>query len=306
MPSGKSYLNFIYINVAFLLYICGVFYYSQVAEIKANWANVRCNPIYMPFADDITSNFTYCIQSMQSNYMGYMLEPLTYLTGSMGSLLGNFMEEINLVRAMFDKVRTFISAIIQSVFGVFLNLVIEFQKITIGIMDLIGKTVGIMTALMYTLDGSIKTMNSAWNGPMGQSVIVLSKCFHPSTQLALHNGKHKLVQIKDIKAGDILHDGNKVIATMIIDNNKNSDSDTVEPLLVIPKAGENNSDIYVTGSHYVYEDTTKKYVQVKHYKKALKQDNVKSDYYVCLITENHTIQIGDVLFWDWEDYLLSK
>jgi hypothetical protein len=258
----------------------------------------------MPFADDITSNFTYCIQSMQSNYMGYMLEPLTYLTGSMGSLLGNFMEEINLVRAMFDKVRTFISAIIQSVFGVFLNLVIEFQKITIGIMDLIGKTVGIMTALMYTLDGSIKTMNSAWDGPNGQLVRVLGKCFHPSTQIALHNSKHKLVQMKDIKVGDILQDGNKVIATMIIDNSQ--DGNNTEPLFLIPKAGENKSDIYVTGSHYVYDDDAKKYIQVKHYKKALKQDDIKSDSYVCLITENHTIQIGEVLFWDWEDYLLSK
>lgn len=37
MPSGKNWMNFIYINLAFVLYIAGVFYYGQIAQIKANW-----------------------------------------------------------------------------------------------------------------------------------------------------------------------------------------------------------------------------------------------------------------------------
>ena len=70
MPSGKNWVNFVYINLAFALYIAGVFYYSQVAEIKANWPLYRCNPMYMPLADNMEENFTYCIQSMQTNFMG--------------------------------------------------------------------------------------------------------------------------------------------------------------------------------------------------------------------------------------------
>jgi hypothetical protein len=304
MPSGKSYFNFIYINLAFILYIAIVFYYTQISVIKANWADYRCNPIYMPLADDIQSNFIYCIQTMQSSYMGYILEPLTFITSSIGSLLSEFVSEINLVRAMFNKVRTFISTIIQTVFGVFLNLIIEFQKITISMIDLIGKTVGIMTTLMYTLDGSIKTMQSAYNGPIGQTVISLGKCFHPLTKLKLNNTS--LINIENIKAGDVLYDGtekgNRVMATMIIDNNLNH---TYEKLLVIPNAGENETDIYVTGSHYVYDDNSKKYIQVKNYSKAIIQDKIKSNWYVCLITENHTIKIGKMIFWDWEDYRLN-
>jgi len=73
MPSGKDWVNFFYVNLAFALYIGGVFYYSQVTQIKANWPLYRCNPIYMPLADDIESNFVYCIQSMQGNFMGYLL-----------------------------------------------------------------------------------------------------------------------------------------------------------------------------------------------------------------------------------------
>jgi hypothetical protein len=51
-----------------------------------------------------------------------------------------------------------------------MNTLIEFQKITMGIKDLMGKTVGIITTLLYVVDGSMKTMQSGWNGPPGQLV----------------------------------------------------------------------------------------------------------------------------------------
>jgi hypothetical protein len=49
-------------------------------------------------------------------------------------------------------------------------MLIEFQKITMGIKDLMGKTVGIITTLLYVVDGSMMTMQSGWNGPPGQLV----------------------------------------------------------------------------------------------------------------------------------------
>ena len=61
MPSGKNWFNFLYINLAFAIYAAVVFYYGQVSEIKSKWPLYRFNPIYMPLADDIQSNFIYCI-----------------------------------------------------------------------------------------------------------------------------------------------------------------------------------------------------------------------------------------------------
>ena len=89
MPSGKNWTNFIYVNLAFAIYVAGVFYYSQLAAIKANWPLYRCNPMYMPLADDVETNFVYCIQNMQSDFMGYLLQPLTFVTSSISSTLGN-------------------------------------------------------------------------------------------------------------------------------------------------------------------------------------------------------------------------
>ena len=297
MPSGKNWVNFVYVNLAFALYIAGVFYYNQVAEIKANWPLYRCNPLYMPLATDVPNNFIYCIQNMQINFMGYLLEPLTFLTSSINFILSDFLDAINMVRAMFSKIRGFITSIIQSVFGVFLNLVIEFQKITIGIKDLIGKTIGIMTTLMYVIDGSVLTMKSAWNGPPGQLVQALGKCFYPHTIVKLQNGVTK--EMKDIDLGDILENGAVVESVLKIDNKKEQ-----TPLYVIYKGGVNKENIYVTGSHLVFDKNNNKYVKVCEYSKAVKSI-VETDWFSCLITSNHTIPIGSELFWDWEDHFVK-
>jgi hypothetical protein len=298
MPSGKNWLNFLYVNLAFAIYIAGVFYYSQVAEIKANWPLYRCNPMYMPLADNLEENFTYCVQSMQTNYMGYLLQPITFVTNSLGTMLGSFMDEINSIRAMFNKIRTFFSNIIQSVFGVFLNLVIEFQRITIGIKDLIGKTIGIMVSFMYILDGSIKTMNSTWNGPPGQMVRALGKCFHPNTNVTLKDGSVKYM--KDIDLGDVLEDGSIVESVLRIDNKRER-----VPLYVIPNAGVRGEDIYVTGSHLVFDNAIHKFINVEYYSKSELSDE-KTDWFSCLITNTHKIPIGDEVFWDWEDHYVKN
>lgn len=298
MPSGKNWVNFLYVNLAFAIYIAGVFYYNQVSQIKSNWPLYRCNPMYMFLADNVEENFVYCIQSMQTNFMGYLLEPLTYITGTLGTMMGGFMGDIQNIRAMFNKIRTFFSSIIQSIFGVFLNLVIEFQRITIGIKDLIGKTIGIMVSLMYMLDGSIKTMNSTWNGPPGQLVRALGKCFHPDTIIRLQNGDIKLM--RDIKLGEILEDGSYVESVLSIDNKKNP-----VPFYKISGSGVNNGNIYVTGSHLVYDSKTKTFIKVENYSKAEIEDTIKSDYFSCLITSNHKIKIGNETFWDWEDHFIK-
>ena len=297
MPSGKNWINFIYINLAFVLYIAGVFYYSQILEIKANWPLYRCNPMYMPLADNINENFIFCIQSMQTDYMGYLLQPITFITNSITSMLSVFLDSIQNIRAMFNKIRTFITSIVQSIFGVFLNLIIEFQRITIGIKDLIGKTIGIMVSLMYTMDGSIKTMHSVWNGPPGQLVKALGKCFYPNTTIMLKDGSSKFM--KDLDLGDILSDGSIVETVMKIDNKKEP-----VPFYVIKNAGVNNEDIYVTGSHLVFDKTQNKFIKTENYSKAEKTD-FKTDWFSCLITSNHKIPIGNEIFWDWEDHFVK-
>ena len=296
MPTGKNWVNFIYVNIGFALYVAATYYLSSIKDIKDNWPLYRCNPLYMPLSDDISSDFTYCIQNVTSSLMGFLLQPLTFITSSLASLGGDLSNQINSIRQMTDKVRNMFSSIIQSVFGVFLNLVIEFQKIIIGIKDLMGKTIGIVVSMMFIMDGSLKTMNSAWNGPSGQLVKALGKCFYPETKIKLKNGN--IIAIKDINLGDILENDTVVYSTMKIDNKNNKEQ------LYCIKNGVSNENIYVTGSHLVFDTDTKKFIKVSEYSKATKT-NIQTEWFSCLITSNHTIKIGNEIFWDWEDHFIK-
>jgi len=295
MPKGIDWINFLYVNIAFIAQVFAMYWFISVSDIKKNWPNYRCNPIFMPLADNIEENFVYCVQNMQSNYMGYLLQPITYILNSLTSLGGDFSSSLNYTRTMISNIRSFITTITQNVFGVFLNLVIEFQKITISIKDLVGKIIGAMVALMYLIDGSVKTMQSTWNGPPGQMVKAIGgMCFYPETKVKLKDGT--VVNMKDLNLGDILENGSRVDVIMKL---KNIYSENLY------KIKNNFGNIYVTGSHMIYSEKDKKYIEVKNHSDAIEQKEIKSDWFSCLITDDHKIKIGDYTFWDWEDDILK-
>ena len=115
MPTGKNWFFFVFTQSIFILQIAAIYYFVSMKNIQDNWPLYRCNPMYMPFSNDIQKDFVYCVQNMQGNFMGYLLQPLTYVTTLLSSLGGDFMKAINDVRHMVDKIRNFISNIVQSI-----------------------------------------------------------------------------------------------------------------------------------------------------------------------------------------------
>jgi uncharacterized protein YvpB len=229
------------------------------------------------------------------NMMGYLLQPLNYMVSSLTSIGTEFNENINNIRGIVGNVRGYFSDIIQNVFGVFLNLVVEFQKMIISIKDLVGKMIGIVVTIMYVLDGSIKTMKSAWAGPSGQLVKAIGSCFHPDTKIKLKNGE--IYKMQDLPLGSELEDGAKVFSVLKI---ANFDKENLYKI----KGGVEGEDIYVTGKHFIKE--TREWIQVKDCAYADIQEEIKSDWFSCLITTNRKIKIGEHIFWDWEDDELTK
>jgi len=296
MPSGKSWFYFVFVNLGFFAYVMGCFYITSIQEIKDNWPKYRCNPMYMPLSDDINTDFTYCVQNIQSGFMGHLLAPLTFITSSLSNMIGSSFDQINGVRAMFNKLRGFFSNIFQTIFGVFFNLIIEFMRIIIGIKDLFGKTIGILATFMYVMEGSILTIQSMWNGPSGQLVKALGKCFHPDTKVRLESGGIKCM--KDVELGDVLENGSIVEAVMRIDNIRNP-----VPFYELPNMGIGGETIYLTGSHSIYDTSLKQFVKIQDYKHAVKTDEV-AEWFSCLITNDHKIGISGMVYWDWEDQLL--
>jgi hypothetical protein len=140
----------------------------------------------------------------------------------------------------------------------------------------------------------MKTGQSFYNGPLVATMKVIGACFHPETKIKLKNGS--VVCMKDVKPGDVLSNDSIVEATMQIDNSKLQD-----PFYKIKEETMNGGFMYVTGSHMVHDEELGKFVRVDEYKHAQLTDE-KHNWFSCLITNDHKIQIGETLFWDWEDY----
>ena len=308
MKTSDLSITIFIIIVFILLYVFNILTVG-IKKIQEDWTLYRCNPAVMPFASvfgqDTSANFTYCIQNMQANYMSYLMQPLQYNLSVIGDIGKNVTNSLNDVRAFFNNIRNFITDIVKSIFSVFLNILIEFQRLTMNIKDLFNKLIGIMVTLMYTLDGSIMTMNSTWSGPPGQLTRAL--CFHPDTTIRLKD--NSLVSMKDVPLNAILQNGAVVNAVMHI-NNLDEDGNCIEALYKIKggekrcndlgKSNDLGEDILVSGSHLVYDPTKKAFDHVENLNQAEKTA-IQCEVFTCLITSNHTIPIGNWIFHDWED-----
>ena len=242
------------IGLTLLIFIIFIVLYASnllaigIQNIKNNWVKYRCSPMVIPFSkmlspDGISAsdNFVYCIQNTQKNYMDKFLQPINFNLNLSTNILGSLSDSINSLRASFSQLRNLTTSIFENIYNVFLNIIIEVQKITIN---------------------------------------------------------NKYVKMSELKLGDILKDGSDVIATLKI-NNLDRDGNALEPYYVL-KGGEKNQDIYVSGTHLIYNPYKNNFEMVCYNKDALITNNY-GDYFICLITSSHIIPIGKHIFHDWED-----
>ena len=121
------------LTILIILIFIGLYVFNIISigiqNIKDNWPKYRCNPVVMPFANsfgqDPLTNFTYCVQNMQKSYMSYLLQPVNYSVNLVGNMGGKLTNDLNYARTFISNLRSFITNIIQSVFGVFFNLIID-------------------------------------------------------------------------------------------------------------------------------------------------------------------------------------
>jgi hypothetical protein len=179
--------------------------------------------------------------------------------------------------------------IVVNIYGMFMGLIIAFQRITLGIQDMINKLVGIVLTLLYILQGTIDTMNSAWSGPPGQMVRAL--CFHPETQLRRKDGSY--FPICESSIGIELHDGSMITKVHCFENSK------CEILYELPhNIRQSLLPIMVTGDHYIFYKN--KWIMVKNIPNII-QSTMKSEVLYCLETTSQNIHIQSYVFWDWND-----
>ena len=304
-------IKIILVLLFFMFLYMIIFMLVSLKNIKENWPLYRCNPMIMPFASvfgqDSKTNFTYCIQNIQTNFMTTLLQPLSYNLGVITEIAGSLTSSISSTRNFLSNFRTNLASAFGGIYSIFLNVVVEIQRMAIAIKDTMGKFVGILATLLYTLKGTVTTIESLWNGPPGTMVQAL--CFHPDTLLRLKNGE--IYKMKNVPLLSELENGSIVKAILTI-SNCDIDGNITESLYNLGK-GVDNTDILSTKSHLVFDKKTNSFVKVKDYldsicgrgeeskANGLGETNIKTKTLSCLITSDHTIKIGQHLFHDWED-----
>lgn len=268
-----------------------------IENIKKNWTLYRCNPTVMPFASyfghEPVSNFTYCVQNMQTSFMGHLLEPVHYLLDVVQQMISTLMNDINWIRKKIQNMVSNILTIVSSIFGVFINILIQFQRIMIKIKDTFMKLIATTTTLVYVMEGGIQAGTSTMAGPIGSALRFV--CFHPDTLIEMDNGERK--RIDDIDITDTLKGGSKVLATLRLKGNNEDNKNGFYKIY----SNELERDIYVTGEHYIYDKNKKKFIHVKDSDLSTETPEITSDFLSCLVTSDHRIRIGEHEFWDWED-----
>ena len=294
---ASDWTRFIYIILTFMILHMFIIFVVQIDNIKKNWPKYKCNPMIMPFAGvfghDEYTNFTECIQTMQTDYMDYLLQPLNLDLSIITEMSSVFTDGISSGFSIITDLQNLLGNIFQGIYGVFYQVIIEFQKMIINIKDVFNKISAMFIVLVHTIEGIKLTIESASNS------VLADVCFDPDTKILLDNGD--LVKMKDLELNSKLKNGARVMSVMRI-NNINSKGEIREDMYKINN-GENNDPIYVTGSHLVYDKTISDFVKVENLKgvNPALLTNKKCSELSCLITTDHTIPIGDWIFHDWED-----
>lgn len=282
------------ILLVFGLIFLGLALAALAKDIKKNWPKYKCNPMIMPvagaFGKDPAKNFVECIGNIQAGFMGYFLGPIRYIMGFLGNIGGDIMNSMNFIRKLMKTVSDTLMGLIESVFGVFFNVIIRFQLILIALKDLMMKILGIFLLLGYFFDGGRRTLQSAANGPIGLMIDAFG-CFPVDTPIQLISGEYK--KISELSLGDILINNSEVRAILRVKGDKRN------PYYKI-WSEKLNKFIFVTGDHLIKHPITNKFIMVKNYENA-QNAMIWDKEMTNLVTTNNNIPIGEFTFWDWED-----
>jgi len=298
----------IVILILFFIVYSNIAISNVMVNINNDWHKYRCNPVFMPFAamfgHNTMKNFEYCISSRTTSDMPRLMEPTKNEISSLGETGNELDSNIESDRKSTDVFRFNVASSFGYVYDMMMNIILEFYKITLSIKDMLGKTVGVSRTLVYTLEGSILTMESANNTIFMKALRKISKmkkkkkgCFSGDTMIELKTGEYK--RIDDIEINDVLKYDTRVLATMKITNVHPDTGNMISTVYMLPR-GDKEEDILVTGSHLVYDKEIEGFIYVRDYPKSIKTKR-RVEVVYCLITDNHTIPISDYIFHDWED-----
>jgi hypothetical protein len=261
------------------IYAYGV---ANLEEIKDNWVQYRCNPMYMPLADmvgsDIFTNFTNCTLQATQSYAGVVLDPIyrnfTILTDTVNMV----MNAMNDMRSAITGASSGFLSIIQSTFAKIQNTMSTSIQLFGHIRTIVSRMMATMAVIMNIVNTGIQTGQSIQNGPIGKAAEFF--CFDPYTPVSTLGG---ILPMCGIRPGMRLADGQVVQSVLEFDGHATQ----------MYRVGS----IRVSGNHKIFQ--CDKWIRVEDHPLAEPADSCSRLF--CLNTEKHSIPIGGFVFKDYEE-----
>ena len=165
-------LNSIFIIVVFIgLYVANILAIGK-NNIEKNWPIYRCSPLVMPFANmfghDVMKNFTYCIQTMQTDFMGPLLAPSNYSNLIASKSIEKTAKTNENTMGMFSFIRDAVLNNLTTLYNVFGNLGVTLQYMVNKLKDMMNKMGGVYKATFSTMQASAITAQSTWDALPGR------------------------------------------------------------------------------------------------------------------------------------------
>jgi len=127
--------------------------------MKKDWPLYRCNPAIMPFVGflghDASTNLTYCIQNMQTNFMAELLKPLNYNVDLLSRTTDVMGDSIDSTRHLIKNMRENTSSNTGTMFNAFTNVIISIQETSMNLKDIFAKLAGSVMSVVYSIRGGM-------------------------------------------------------------------------------------------------------------------------------------------------------
>ena len=150
-----------------VLFIGGFFIVSSmanVAEIRQNWNQYRCDPSIMPFAGlygyNTAQNFNFCMGSIFTTHSADMSSSFSSILGTFGSIISTLMTAINSVRTSVATLGGGVNTVFQNMANRISMFFFQLRISAIHIKYLIGRLYAVMFAVMYMGMSSITGLTS--------------------------------------------------------------------------------------------------------------------------------------------------
>ena len=263
---------------------------TDIKNIKADWANQRCNPTIMPFAslfgENTKENFEFCMGSIFNMHSLPML-------GSMGTMFSQFTDLLNSIFNSINSLRNIIATLgggINVIFQEFTDRITTFffklRLSAIHMKALFGRLYAVLFSVMYMGMSGITGMTSFTNTFLFSFLDTF--CFPGETEVLVKKGDRVVpVLIKEVKIGDVLMPGSTTVTSTFEFYSRG-------------QAMVQLGNIKVSTNHYLMHEGRP--IMAGEHPAAIPLGPWDSDEHLyCLNTTDHTIPMGILTFLDYDE-----